>query len=172
VGARGLETKVEVIMEPRVSASGKIDYVVYAFLGSAVSGGERVICYRSTLYGWGTCNHTYSLVLELVDLSAILYLPNLSVSRVARSIIKFGGNKMKVMQRLFACVLVYKQVLKDRAGSPTVEYVILIGVGAAVASLLAVALNGENNSGIIESISKKISQIIEAATTLKKDTNG
>lgn len=73
----------------------------------------------------------------------------------------------KVMQRLSASYYAYKQVLKDKAGSPTVEYVILIGVGALVAGLLAVALNSKNNSGIVKTIANKISKIIDAATTLQ-----
>ncbi len=59
----------------------------------------------------------------------------------------------------------YLQTLANRRGSPTVEYVILIGVGAAVAGLLAAALSGDHNSGIVTTIAKKISAIINQATT-------
>ena len=47
----------------------------------------------------------------------------------------------------------YQQVLLNKTGSPTVEYVILIGVGAAVAGLLAVALSSDNNGKIVKTIS-------------------
>jgi hypothetical protein len=65
----------------------------------------------------------------------------------------------------------YKRVLQNKAGSPTVEYVILIGVGALVAGLLAAALSGDNNTDIIKTISNKIKAIIEAATTFQGDKN-
>lgn len=78
----------------------------------------------------------------------------------------------EIIQRVFAAGHAYKQVVKDKAGSPTVEYVILIGVGALVAGLLALALSKDNNEGIVKSISGKISQIIQIATTPVKDSTG
>jgi len=59
----------------------------------------------------------------------------------------------------------YFLVLRNRKGSPTVEYVILIGVGAAVAGLLAVALSSDNNSGIVTMIAEKIRAIIDQSTS-------
>jgi hypothetical protein len=69
---------------------------------------------------------------------------------------------MKIVYKLWNA---YSSVLTNRKGSPTVEYVILIGVGAAVAGLLAVALSGDNNEGIIDTIADRIKRIIESSTT-------
>lgn len=69
------------------------------------------------------------------------------------------------MLKFFTYLNAYVTLLTDRRGSPTVEYVILIGVGASVAGLLALALNSDNNSGIVDVIAKKISAIINQATT-------
>ncbi len=76
-----------------------------------------------------------------------------------------------IVQQVASKLESYKQVLKNKAGSPTVEYVILIGVGALVAGLLAAALSGDNNTGIVKTIANKIKKIIEAATTFQGEKN-
>jgi hypothetical protein len=67
-------------------------------------------------------------------------------------------------------ISLYCRVLQDRKGSPTVEYVMLIGAGALVAALLVAALDPENRDGIVGVISDKIEEIIEKATTLKENS--
>ncbi|WP_028777631.1 hypothetical protein [Shimazuella kribbensis] len=69
---------------------------------------------------------------------------------------------MKMVNKLWNA---FTSVLTNRKGSPTVEYVILIGVGAAVAGLLAVALSGDNNKDIVTTIADKIKEIIDTSTT-------
>jgi len=56
----------------------------------------------------------------------------------------------------------FKNVLGNKNGSSTVEYVIIIGVGAAVAGLLATALS-EGNDGIVSTLRDKVQQVIEKA---------
>ena len=61
----------------------------------------------------------------------------------------------------------FKNALRNTKGSSTVEYVIIIGVGAAVATLLAKALS-EGNGEIIETLRNKVKEVIEKSLTEKK----
>ncbi len=56
----------------------------------------------------------------------------------------------------------FKSILSNKKGSSTVEYVIIIGVGAAVAGLLATALS-EGNDGIVNTLRQKVKEVIEKA---------
>ena len=58
----------------------------------------------------------------------------------------------------------FKNALVNKKGSSTVEYVIIIGVGAAVAGLLATALS-EGNDGIVSTLRNKVQQVINKALT-------
>lgn len=58
----------------------------------------------------------------------------------------------------------FKNALTNKKGSSTVEYVIIIGVGAAVAGLLATALS-EGNDGIVSTLRNKVQQVINKALT-------
>lgn len=60
------------------------------------------------------------------------------------------------------------ELLASKKGSPTVEYVIIIGVGAAVAGLLATALK-EDNGNIVEKLGDAVEEVIDKATTLKEE---
>lgn len=58
----------------------------------------------------------------------------------------------------------FKNALGNKKGSSTVEYVIIIGVGAAVAGLLATALS-EGNGGIVNTLRGKVNEVITKALT-------
>lgn len=60
----------------------------------------------------------------------------------------------------------FKSSLSNKKGSSTVEYVIIIGVGAAVAGLLATALS-KGNGEIVKTLRDKVQEVINKALTPK-----
>ena len=73
--------------------------------------------------------------------------------------------KEKVQKGLVRAYLAYKKALSNIKGSPTMEYVIIIAVGAAFATLLYNIFSGENNAiakTIREGINKLISNKIQS----------
>lgn len=67
--------------------------------------------------------------------------------------------KEKMNKGLIRTYLAYKNVFTNRKGSPTVEYVIVIGAAALMAGLLMTALN--ESSGLSQVIKQKIEQAIK-----------
>jgi len=76
--------------------------------------------------------------------------------------------KEKVQKGLVRAYLGYKKALSDIKGSPTMEYVIIIAVGAAFATLLYNIFSGEDNS-IAKTIREGIEDLVEEKV---KETTG
>lgn len=76
---------------------------------------------------------------------------------------------MRKLSKKIAWLNNWKMIWRNEVGSPTVEYIILIGVGALVATLLAMALSPENNGDIVDAIVDKIEEIIDRSTTIKEE---
>jgi len=72
--------------------------------------------------------------------------------------------KEKVQKGLVRAYLGYKKALSDIKGSPTMEYVIIIAVGAAFATLLYNIFSGEDNS-IAKTIREGIEDLVEEKVT-------
>lgn len=82
-------------------------------------------------------------------------------------------NKMKWKLR-WASVKEYlptMKPLKSRKGSPTLEYVVIIAVGAAFAALLLQAFDGEGENSIAGKLKKKVADTVEQSGNVEK-TNG
>lgn len=76
--------------------------------------------------------------------------------------------KEKVQKGLVRAYLAYKKALSNIKGSPTMEYVIIIAVGAAFATLLYNIFSGEDNE-IAKTIKDGIKGLVEDKV---KDTMG
>ena len=72
--------------------------------------------------------------------------------------------KEKVQKGLVRAYLAYKKALSNIKGSPTMEYVIIIAVGAAFATLLYNIFSGEDNS-IAKTIREGIEDLVEEKVT-------
>lgn len=68
--------------------------------------------------------------------------------------------KEKVQKGLVRAYLGYKKALSDIKGSPTMEYVIIIAVGAAFATLLYNIFSGDDNK-IANTIRKGIEDLVK-----------
>lgn len=77
--------------------------------------------------------------------------------------------KEKVQKGLVRAYLGYKKALSDIKGSPTMEYVIIIAVGAAFATLLYNIFSGDDNK-IAKTIREGIEKLI--SDKVKKTTGG
>jgi hypothetical protein len=67
--------------------------------------------------------------------------------------------KGKVQKGLVRVYLAYKQALSNIKGSPTMEYVIIIAVGAAFATMLYNIFSGDDNK-IANAIRKGIEDLV------------
>jgi len=69
---------------------------------------------------------------------------------------------MKGVQRgIVRAYLAYKRALSNAKGSPTMEYVVIIGVGALFATILYNIFSSDEGGGIKEALQTRVMEYIE-----------
>ncbi len=70
----------------------------------------------------------------------------------------------RIQKGLVRAYLGYKRVLSDIKGSPTMEYIVIIAVGALFAGILYNVFSGDSGKGIMEKIKQYVESKIGEAT--------
>lgn len=80
--------------------------------------------------------------------------------------------KERVQKGLVRSYLAYKRVLSDIKGSPTMEYIVIIAVGALFAGILYNVFSGDNAEGIMKKIKKFVEEQIDNTLNGNSDNSG